>query len=297
MASQLRNAAVLALAVAVSACTVHQTTPPPPTGPSDISTLFSVSTGQVVMNVPVTFDASASTPSGGATAISSFTWNFGDSTSGNGRVVAHTFTAAGEFNVTLTTVDNLSRPSTFSRLIAVGVSKPPAGDWTWSPSAVVVGATINFNAGAIQPDSGRTIVQRLWDFGDGTTESDRSPTTTHVFRQANTFKVTLTAIDDAGQQLIVSHDIVVGTGNPVPSFTVSPATPAVGQNVSFDASPTQVFGAVITSYQWTFGDGNSSTNGPQTSNTYTAASTYTVSLTVTDSLGRRGTFSSPVTVK
>jgi len=57
------------------------------------------------VNVPIAFDGSGSYDSDGG-AIVSYTWNFGDGTSGTGMVVKHTYPTAGEYGVALTVVDD-----------------------------------------------------------------------------------------------------------------------------------------------------------------------------------------------
>jgi PKD repeat protein len=71
---------------------------------------------------------------------------------------------------------------------------------------------------------------------------------------------------------------------PHADFSYSPSAPRVGETVTFDAYDLSYdddgYGE-ITSYNWDFGDGNSS-NVPITSHVYTAVGTYTVKLTVFD---------------
>ncbi|PYR05368.1 MAG: hypothetical protein DMG00_21835, partial [Acidobacteria bacterium] len=59
----------------------------PPAGTPTASFTFTPTPVSVL--VPVTFDASASTAGNGATAISSFAWNFGDGSTATGQVATH----------------------------------------------------------------------------------------------------------------------------------------------------------------------------------------------------------------
>lgn len=81
----------------------------------------------------VTLDASGSTDSDGT--IGSYRWDFGDSTTGSGSKVTHTYSADGTYPITLTVVDNggavaLSqsqfvtavKPNAYFKLAAAGVS-------------------------------------------------------------------------------------------------------------------------------------------------------------------------------
>jgi len=64
------------------------------------------------------------------------------------------------------------------------------------------------------------------------------------------------------------------------SFVFSPASPQVGQNVTFTPSPTQ--GTPPFSFYWTFGDGATS-NLTSPTHIYNTSGTFNVSVTITDS--------------
>jgi PKD repeat protein len=104
-----------------------------------------------------------------------------------------------------------------------------------TPVNPVVGDGVIFNADQVQAAPGHTIVQYSWNFGDGGIGSGFQ--TTHVFTQANTYSVVLSALDDAGQKSVIPHSLTVGTGNPAPVITSSPATPVHGvTSVGFSAN-------------------------------------------------------------
>ncbi len=62
--------------------------------------------------LPVDFDGTASSDPGGL--IVSYSWAFGDTTSGTGGTASHTYTAGGSFTATLTVTDNLGATDTES---------------------------------------------------------------------------------------------------------------------------------------------------------------------------------------
>ena len=82
---------------------------------------------------------------------------------------------------------------------------------------------------------------------------------------------------------------------PLASARVSPAAPTVGQAVSFDASGSSDPDGTITTYAWTFGDGQGS-NQAVVSHTYAQAGTFPITLTVTDNRGATGVASGQITV-
>jgi PKD repeat protein len=87
-----------------------------------------------------------------------------------------------------------------------------------------------------------------------------------------------------------------GTTNspPVASFTSS----CSNLSCSFDASGSTDSSGTITTYAWTFGDGNTSpaSASPAASNVYATGGTYPVTLTVTDTNNLTGTATKSVTV-
>lgn len=66
------------------------------------------------------FDATGSTDADGS--ISTFSWNFGDGTTGSGSTTSHTYSADGTFTVTLTVTDNGGAQDTESQSVMVTAS-------------------------------------------------------------------------------------------------------------------------------------------------------------------------------
>lgn len=103
---------------------------------------------------------------------------------------------------------------------------------------------------------------------------------------AGTYVVTLTVSDPNGlsnsdqTQIIISEpDNVNPTAN-----AGNDITGTTGIAVNFDGNGSTDSDGTITTYNWDFGDGATST-GANPSHTYTVANTYTVTLTVTDDRG------------
>ena len=243
----------------------------------------------------VLFDASTSTSASG-NPIASYTWDFGDGTSGSGRQATHAFSIAGTYFVKLTISDGVGRSASTSQQVDVGAGVGPSVNFTTSPSDPRLGEQVNFNASATVPSPGRTIRTYTWDFGDGEQKTTSSPTTTHDYQRVGTFTVTLTVTDDAGHTATATNGITIAADTPTAAFTSTQLTPASSHIMTFDGgSSTAISGRTITSYSWNFGDGSSG-SGQTTNHTYAAGGTYTVTLTVTDSAGKTARTSSSVTV-
>jgi hypothetical protein len=83
---------------------------------------------------------------------------------------------------------------------------------------------------------------------------------------------------------------------PLASFIYSPQKPIVDENITFDASASYDSDGTIVSYEWAFGDGNT-TSGEVVAHSYTQIGQYTVTLTVTDNDGFTDSSQQNVAVK
>jgi PKD repeat protein/Tol biopolymer transport system component len=113
-----------------------------------------------------------------------------------------------------------------------------------------------------------------WDFGDGSGSTEISPT--HTFRNPGVFNVTLTANGPGGSSNVSQQILVNGSNVPVAAFTQNRVSGPSPLTVQFTNQST----GSITTYEWIFGDGNTS-NQQNPSNTFTAVGTYNVILRVT----------------
>jgi PKD repeat protein len=169
-------------------------TPPPTNTPPKASFTATPVSGKAPLTVQ--FDASASSDAEGP--IEQYRWNFKDgSAAGSGAKPSHKFTKVGNYNVELTVTDKAGKTGKATKTIIVS-STPPANT---APTSVISAdkftgtapVTINFS-GTQSTDSDGRITGYTWNFGDGSTAT--SKTASHVFRQAGSWKVTLTVTDD-----------------------------------------------------------------------------------------------------
>jgi PKD repeat protein len=91
-------------------------------------------------------------------------------------------------------------------LVPSGIIQPPNGvtpaaAFSFSPSPALVLSQVTFNAGASTAGAGHHIVGYRWNWGDGDPVQTYSvPTEQHDYVTAGTYSVTLTVIDELGQE-------------------------------------------------------------------------------------------------
>jgi PKD repeat protein len=247
----------------------------------------------------VTFDGSTTTDEGVACSSCAFTWDFGSDGIATGRIVTHTFTAAGPFIVRLTAVDSTGTVSrAVQQTVTVTATTIPTGlTVTSSPALPIAKQAATFTATAT-PAANHRIVSYQFVWGDGDSSTQNSPVIQHTYSQGGQFLLTLTVRDDLGQTATRATVITVSSGLTA-SFTVNPAAPTAGQTVTFNASASvSNTASTITDYAWDFdSDGTYDTNGTSPIVTQSfSAGTVRVTLRITDNNGATQTFSVTITV-
>ena len=267
-----------------------------PTNPS-LTAAFTVNPASPQAFATASFDASTTT--NGTTACNnacSYSWNFGDSTSGTGLTTTHEYRTVGTYQATLTVTDSRGAQATTVRTVTVTASTPPTAVFTFSPTPAFIAQDIFFNAETSRPAAGRTISNYGWNFGDGRTASGQI--VARSYPAIGTYTVTLRVTDDAGAAATTSQTVTVTNPVPLAAFTVLPASPVVGESVSFNASSSSG-PSPFTAYAWNFGTGAT----PATATGITAVTQYgstgnkIVTLTITDSAGRTATTTRVVAVQ
>lgn len=139
--------------------------------------VMGASASEVRPGTPVTFDPAGSADQDATGSIVSWKFDFGDGspavTNSDGSPVTHTFTAFGDFTVTLTVTDDQGAKSVKTVVVHV-VNKPPVATVAISPQPAKTGDQITFSAaGSSDPDG--QVVRYEWDLdGNGTYEVDTS---------------------------------------------------------------------------------------------------------------------------
>jgi PKD repeat protein len=131
------------------------------------------------------FDASTSVG-----AITNYTWSFGDTLTGSGSVVRHTFAEGGSYTISLAVTDGNGATATEELILTL--NRPPVASFAASCS----GLQCTFD-GRASSDSDGKIVYYNWKFGDGF-GGDGPAMVAHLYRAVGTYEVVLTVTDDSG---------------------------------------------------------------------------------------------------
>ncbi|MDD3815894.1 MAG: PKD domain-containing protein [Desulfocapsaceae bacterium] len=246
----------------------------------------------------VDFIATESTDFDGT--ISSYAWDFGDSTSASTCNASHIYTTPGIYIATLTVTDNDGGTASAQATVTVSAlpsNKPPTASLTLSTSSGKAPLTVYFSA-AESTDFDGSILSYAWDFGDGA--SANTSNASHTYMTAGVYTATLTIVDNDASVVTTQATITI-----LPSITNIPpkahfytTTESVHAPliINFDGSNSTDSDGTITTYSWNFGDGSSAT-GAHVSHIYTIAGSFTAKLTVTDDKGGQDTYEQVIFVE
>lgn len=203
----------------------------------------------------------------------SSSWTFGDGGTAGTFNATHSYTATGVYTVWLHNTYSACNDSV-SQVITV--NPRPTADFT-APFTSRCEPPLNVD---FQDLSTGPAVSWLWDFGDGGSSTLQNPS--HTYTAYGSYTVTLIATNAFGcTDTIIKPDYII-----IRRATISiPGLPAHGC-IPFTFSFVPVINSVdaVTSYNWDFGDGGSSTIANPVY-TYTIQGTYTVRLIITSSGG------------
>lgn len=204
-------------------------------------------------------DASAGKPT-------SWHWDFGDGKTSTARNPSHAYSQTGTYTVTLSIANEFGVTDSTSQFVTLSAGEAPVAAFRWQAD----GLTVLF----ADASTGGKPKSWSWDFGDGKTSTEQNPS--HKYGSAGTYRVTLTASNDAGSSSKTDF-VTVSLGDaPKADFTFQ----VNGLNAVFTDTST----GKPMSWSWDFGDGSTST-AQNPSHAYKQGGTYTVTLTATNAGG------------
>lgn len=214
----------------------------------------------------------------------SYAWNFGDSSTGNGKVINHNYVAAGNYTATLTVTDAQGLQSSTSITVPVTAAvQPPVARGTVSPLNGVAPLNVSFDASPSTCNGGCSLY--LWSSTDNVVFAS-GVKTNETIQSVGTHVVTLLVIDAQGLRNTSAPVTITVTASSNPPV----ANASSSSNLKGAAPLTVQFGDLSTCDNtcglatWNFGDGTTGTSSPGsgTGHVYTNPGTYTATLTATD---------------
>jgi gliding motility-associated-like protein len=207
----------------------------------------------------------------GQGSITSWTWNFGDSSGGsNQQNPSHLYTQTGYFSVSLTVTNSggCSNSITETRVLRFVQGIQPNFTWNQTSTSCSAPYTLNF----LNQTAGPGTLTYNWSLGTGASPATSTATNPAgvAYPAAGNDSVTLSVQSSLGCSQTLTQAVPLSTSTPL---ITGPTTGCLNTPISFSngSTPTPL------SSLWKFGDGTSS-NQSAPSKTYTAAGTYTVTL-------------------
>jgi gliding motility-associated-like protein len=243
-----------------------------------INTSFNVPTSLCVNEVATFTNTSIPAP------VSS-DWTFGDGGTANSINATHSYSVPGIYTVWLYNTYS-SCIDSISQLITVSLR--PIADFS-APirTKCEPPLTVNF-----QDLSSGGAVSWQWDFGDGNTSITQNPV--HTYTNYGSFTVTLIASNIFGCSDTMIKANYIRIQRAAISIPILPAKGCIPFTITMVPVITSL--DVVTSYDWDFGDGGTSTLVIPT-HTYSIQGTYTVRLIITTSTGCSDTLTIPAAIR
>ncbi len=248
---------------------------PPPEADFDV-------TGQACYNNPVQFTDLSTTLNG---EIVEWYWDFGDGTdtiifAGQNPDVSHIYTSVDTFNVVLSVTDSAGCTDTSEQIVTTIYS--PDADFMYEYNCY--DDTVYFTS--LSYSSGGYVSSWLWNFGDtlsGANDTSTLQHPAHLFTLPGDYNVELTATDNNGCYSIATTTISLF---PEP-VEFSWENTCFGDETQFIVNDTITNIGDIITWEWSFGDGSSSTSQNPV-HTYDSTGAFVVTLSVETTNGCTG---------
>jgi fimbrial isopeptide formation D2 family protein/uncharacterized repeat protein (TIGR01451 family) len=135
--------------------------------------------------------------------ISNTTWDFGDGTTSSETTPCHVYANVGSYNASLTVSDGQGASSSAVQVVSITSQEPaPVANYVADKTAIKTNDSVKFT-----DRSTGTISTWSWDFGDGTSSTQRNPS--HRYTVIGSYPVTLTVTGAGGSSSVSTSTIVV----------------------------------------------------------------------------------------
>ncbi|MEM9327131.1 MAG: PKD domain-containing protein, partial [Bacteroidota bacterium] len=186
--------------------------------------------------------------------LASYSWLFGDDSTSTDTSPRHEYLKEGDYDIQLVAT---STKGCVSDTTTYHITVHPAPDGALfqdvyaSPDSICVGESTTFVNQTTIPTG---TVNYDWDFGDGVTSTDISPT--HTYSAGGTYRARLQRTSDQGCTNSISPIFV--QVNALPAANFSFADPCEGEPTQFFNSSFVQGAAMDRTFSWAFNDGTNS---------------------------------------
>lgn len=210
----------------------------------------------------------------------SYEWTFGDGNTSAVTSPTNPYAAPGTFNVNLIAKSDLGCADTIRKSVAITASLTTFT----GPDSSCLNQPITF-----QNTSAPPALTTNWDFGDGTSSTQASPTKT--FTAAGNYRIRLFSTYASCADSVIKN-FVVRAAAPIEFTSNTPGACRGPVTVTFtNQSPN------VATARWDFGDGTPVATTTNATHTYANAGTYNVTLTITNTSGCSATLTKTGFVK
>lgn len=234
---------------------------------------FNFTLADTCTNPKLTINNTSVAMQGHTLANATFKWFFGDNTSFTGpNPPVHNYPTPGSYNIMLVMTDTAACNSPDTVIKTFSFSQLFVDAAFQLPDTFCEGDTLQITNGSVNGTGYN------WTFGDGNNSTAQNPT--HIFNDPGTYTIRLVTtnpntcnkVDSASRTITINP-------NPVAAFSYTPLIPETNVPTNFINQSQNA-----TRYQWTFGDGGSSTETNPV-HQYPKTGSYTVCLTAYNNLG------------
>lgn len=241
-----------------------------------------------LVGADIRLEATSSDPDG---FVASYLWEFGDGETRTTGVpsVTHRYLERGAYTASVTAVDDGGLAVRDWTLVVVP-NVVPLANFSWEPAEPTILDVVRFRDTSVDLDG--VVHARSWTLPGGNTSANATPAMRMPARGAH--PVTLTVVDDAGAEAVLTRLVHVADLPPRPAFSWIPAVPRVHDEVFFVDASTDLDGP-IAARAWDFGDKTNGT-GAGVVHAFAQPGLYNVTLTVVDDVGVSANLTLPIRV-
>jgi PKD repeat protein len=212
----------------------------------------------------------------GGDGIYVYAWSFGDGRTSSAPNPRVQFLSGGSFDVSLQV--SSGDQTVIAGPLNVRLDSDVRLTCVADPGEAIAPATVSFRA---DPSGGAAAYTYRWDFGDGSSSTDRSPA--HTYATPGAYREVLT-VTSGGASAVCSNVVTI-----YGDFRLScKATPMGGRTIQFHATPSFCLFNDCT-YAWDFGGGGSGpgVRGARPLFTYDVGGVHTATLNASTDRGRQ----------